>query len=66
MACYFCGDQVAPFGFQQPGPFRDRTDKRRIWTCLTHIQDGEARWREHFKATPRTEERQQGLFGQTR
>lgn len=48
MACFICGNPIAPRGYQQPGPRNQRTDTRRIWACTDHVPDAEARWAKHF------------------
>lgn len=45
--CHFCGAS-GPFGYQQPGLRRDRTDDRRIWACPAHRAEAERRWASHF------------------
>lgn len=43
MACFFCKDPIAPFGYRKPGPYSQQAKRGYLWACADHRADAEAK-----------------------
>ena len=43
MACFFCQEPIAPYGYRKPGPYSQQTKRGYLWACADHRDAADAK-----------------------